>query len=434
MTLRPLIFVSHSVAFAAPGQEKSPDEEILDAVIAALEAAELQPYYDRRDLEPGDPWRAELHQALERCQGAVVLITKRALNVQQYPWLFAESSILFHRQRQARQTFKVVPVLMPEVTPEDLKARPFDAVQAGEYQVASGDPAKLTAQIVKAFEALKDENALKTMQDPLSRLSIQLAKVQPPEVLVQAALIGDFGTDGWRDPPGLLEALILARALVEFGMPHDPLAEEKLAGVLEAISGGYGDEQQFYDFLALLVPFWLGQIDSRLPEIVSRQPSEPRCALRVGVRQSQTGRWFLSRATMAREPYVCEPPLDTCGKDEARLARHIQETFAGWFNLNAPDAVKFRKTAQRAAAREPVYVVLSREAGDEVIKALRLNFPWFYFVVLTGDESLDTTTYRPVELLNPVLPPEREDDIEFNYGYAYSIRSRTQNPPNTQNP
>jgi hypothetical protein len=80
------IFLSHSAQIEA-------DKQFRDRLFHRLEEEGFDVYCDRMRLEVGDSWRTELYSAISVCQAAVVLVTKEALDVEHFPWVFKECSM-----------------------------------------------------------------------------------------------------------------------------------------------------------------------------------------------------------------------------------------------------------------------------------------------------------------------------------------------------
>jgi hypothetical protein len=105
------IFISHSA-------KETRAQEVQAALYAALEAsAVLVPLMDRRDLEPGDMWRARINLWVGGCDAAVVLLSPKALDS---PWVAYEAALLTYRN-ETDPGFLILPVYV-DVTPEEVAA------------------------------------------------------------------------------------------------------------------------------------------------------------------------------------------------------------------------------------------------------------------------------------------------------------------------
>src|SRR4051812_18264442 len=106
---RPSIFISHSCKDkeTAPPVGLSPAEadgragrlafarDFRDRLVAGLDPGRYDVWLDvRGGLEPGDVWREAIHEALARCEGAVVLLTPESI---ESGWVLKEATILSWR-------------------------------------------------------------------------------------------------------------------------------------------------------------------------------------------------------------------------------------------------------------------------------------------------------------------------------------------------
>jgi len=140
------IFISHSTAKDDPGGQRR-----LDAIDAALQGVAPAPalvlhevLLDKRRLEPGFEWRAELDEWMALCHAAVLLLTPKAL---QSPWVLKEATILAHRAALDKQ-FLLFPVLLDGLTRDQLKASIFSPLYLDAIQrVAGTQPDQIAAAV-----------------------------------------------------------------------------------------------------------------------------------------------------------------------------------------------------------------------------------------------------------------------------------------------
>jgi hypothetical protein len=114
------IFISHST-----DRDDTDGKNFVLDVAGGLEQAGFEVFLDRKSLEGGDDWSFKIANYLGYCQGAVVLLSKRALAS---PYVQAEASDLFFRWKREGRTpdgspvFPLVPVFVLEAakpgTPE----------------------------------------------------------------------------------------------------------------------------------------------------------------------------------------------------------------------------------------------------------------------------------------------------------------------------
>lgn len=93
------VFLSHNSA----------DKPAIEALAFRLRAAGIDPWLDKWNLIPGNPWQADIEQALEQCKNCVVFIGLSGMG----PWHHEEMRALINRRVAEKNGFRVVPVLLP---------------------------------------------------------------------------------------------------------------------------------------------------------------------------------------------------------------------------------------------------------------------------------------------------------------------------------
>lgn len=121
------VFISHSA-------QDDDARAVLDTLYRQLMAADFDVLVDRERLLAGKEWRIELFSWLKRCHGAIILFSADALNSS---WVLQEATILNWR-RFYEQEFVIIPVYLPPVTPSDLDADWFAALDLGRFQGIKG--------------------------------------------------------------------------------------------------------------------------------------------------------------------------------------------------------------------------------------------------------------------------------------------------------
>ena len=139
------VFISHST--------KTDDAQAyLDAILDALRESKITPLLDQEGLGAGDYWREKLYIWMAKAHGAVLLLTEEALDSEFVP---IEASVLAWRSR-LQPDFVFVPVLVGNVTREDLKKGVLGKLYLEEIQMAAGDdPQTVAAKVVEAFRNRK---------------------------------------------------------------------------------------------------------------------------------------------------------------------------------------------------------------------------------------------------------------------------------------
>ena len=92
------LFLSHNSA----------DKPAVEALAIRLRASGIEPWLDKWNLIPGNPWQEEIEQALSNCKACAVFIGPSGMG----PWQDAETRAAIDR-RVSKGDFRVIPVLLP---------------------------------------------------------------------------------------------------------------------------------------------------------------------------------------------------------------------------------------------------------------------------------------------------------------------------------
>lgn len=96
------VFLSHN----------SSDKPLVEEIANRLKAVGLEPWLDKWNLVPGDPWQPALEEALADCQSCAVFIGPSGLGT----WQHEEMRAAINRRvtaHRANHRFRVIPVLLP---------------------------------------------------------------------------------------------------------------------------------------------------------------------------------------------------------------------------------------------------------------------------------------------------------------------------------
>ncbi|WP_170110758.1 toll/interleukin-1 receptor domain-containing protein [Flavilitoribacter nigricans] len=95
------VFLSHN----------SSDKPLVTDLAERLKLEEnIEPWFDKWNLIPGDPWQEEIEQALDQCQVLLMLIGEGELG----PWQHEEMRIAITRRvNNKEKSYRVVPVFLP---------------------------------------------------------------------------------------------------------------------------------------------------------------------------------------------------------------------------------------------------------------------------------------------------------------------------------
>ena len=169
--------------------------------------------YDREQIRGGDDWRRRISYLMHVCDGAAVLLDRRALRSR---WVRAEATFLSIRATYDPQ-FRLVPVAMavPDMLERRLAEPGWEPAALQHWQFVRNDDPTMLAKVIWA--GLTTDGRLPSGPGPVERLADQMAvllKDAAPKLLHDlAADLGDQipyddGTDHHRS------ALVVARDVI----------------------------------------------------------------------------------------------------------------------------------------------------------------------------------------------------------------------------
>lgn len=406
---RARVFISHSTkAELSPAEESA--REVLEALTRALDAEDrYHVLLDRVSLHPGDAWRARINLWVGACDAAVVLISQAAL---QSAYVAYETSILSYR-RTVDASLRVIPVLVPPVTPDALQGSRLDPQQLDELQLIHGGG---TAQIVeRVLAALRDAEYAPS---PVERRAGHLADVlkEADEDDVRAASDG-LGLDAgpWlpsEDPVAARHRrLRLAVQLLSVGME----------GATEAISilqQRMRDDADVRRMIDLVASSWVDYRSTTRIPLIARDPDGPR-AFGVNAHSTDTA-WMYMRCAASNDPlshkrgvvdsWFLVPTTGIAG--EHVVDDLEQEIRRGLLNALRVPEDRLKRVLETLFAWKPVLVALPHTPSltHEVLAELRQRLPRVIFFLLTGGEpGAGALRDAEVEFLVPALGEGDED-------------------------
>jgi hypothetical protein len=128
----------------------SEDRESVEAIKGQLEAAGVDVWFDKQNLDPGDPFEDKILRNIERCSLFVPIISRRCLESRRR-FLFSEWK---HALRVATHVAPNVPFIVPvalDDTPVDSDRLPSLFGSLNWLRLAGGRP---TAEFVAAMRRL----------------------------------------------------------------------------------------------------------------------------------------------------------------------------------------------------------------------------------------------------------------------------------------
>lgn len=395
------IFISHSAREdpTANGVRQA----IKDRLLAEGGYAVLM---DDFALRAGDAWRSRINLWLGACDAAIVVLSEDAL---ESSYVAFELNILGYRrwqeQRNGRE-FRIIPVLV-EMTMERVNESPLAPSQAGEWNavVDTRDPGYLDA-IVQVMQEVVPFGTY-----PIERRARALMRSLPKDddaLDVAADTLGvelpfDIGTD---------KRVRLAHRLLHEGMSVD--AARAIRPIRPKVDLPLAIE--------LLSCAWVDLKAEDLPSVVLDEARKP---VVLNASFTDTAKMYIGSARhLEKVPlpvHLAEP--NTIIEERPDPAAHRQQVVdavrQALFTELSVDSDAELSLALRDYhdLKEPVLVSLQAPKPDpETIAALRADFPFVTFFLLTGPEGdagrLDPGT---VYVIRPPLGKEDEAACRKQY-------------------
>lgn len=408
--LKPRLFISHT-------SKSDTANERLGRLREALVMRGFDVIVDREQLGAGDEWRREIYTWLGLCDLAVVLIAKRALDPAN-PWVSREATILMWR-RALDSGFGVVPVLVDDVTLDDLDNGPFRDLLLAEMQ---GEVVAAGADL-GWIDRLADQLAARTARsggapvDALARpIALQLEGL-PDRLLREAAELADVPLGPWKPQEDL--KLRLAVQMLHLGLEGSFAALDHLA------AAGMAPER-LEAVLDLVAPSWVDLCAAHcLAGTAARHGEKP--ALWLNADSDFAAQMFIRRAS-GRPPRVDWPRVPLAAVvDEAGaegLAHQLRTALREKLRL-APDALAGDEDRRLDSLLEnyrrngrPIFVVARHSAGLAMhLDRLKALFPALTFLVLGGQEGAGEDLPAGFVPIVPPLGPGDEARARENYDF-----------------
>src|SRR2546423_4069647 len=163
------IFISHST-------KTEEAQEFLDAVKNALDQ-KFDVKLDQAGLRGGDNWRAKLYQWMEEAHGAVLLLTKEALESR-----FVQMETMYFTWRKFRQPgFVLLPVTIGEVSAADLARGVFGEMALNTFQAISLKEPSLAGDVARCLSSLNGPSQPRTPREVLQARIVKLLHKEASE-------------------------------------------------------------------------------------------------------------------------------------------------------------------------------------------------------------------------------------------------------------
>ena len=378
------VFISHS---SADGETA---ERLRASLVAKLAKRKIDVMLDETGLGPGDEWTSVLHRWLAECDGAVLLLTRAAL---QKEWVRKEVTVLVWRAALSAH-MRVVPVLLDGVSRREVEDA-FPAVRVGAHQmvkiaggVTSEQLSKVVRKIAKSFGREVDSDLMRQWVDELDD------QLDPVGRNALARLAEDLQVPRaeWKvatDNRPLAYRLLHAETLLSAGT--------KVTPVVRTVR----DSQRFIDCIAPIgVP---PEAAAPILSVLTRPPGRRVAALNA--HWADTAHRWIDRAVCNSEYYEkfgFAPPSD--GSD---MVATVWSDIVVWLR----DKTGVRRDSSIARELETIDAIPGRMVVDlplrtqgrrdglaptvvrAVVDRLRETFPHVVVLVLTG------RGYAPLEAL-----------------------------------
>jgi hypothetical protein len=415
------IFVSHST-------QNDVGLKVRKAVIGELQGLQkYEVFWDEAATEGGDGWRGIIDEALDTCRAAVLILSAPAV---ESDWVAKEVNILLWR-RARDPGIKVVPVLVPPVTPKDKRLEKFHPDQLLERTFIECDPSLVDADAgaIAADLAAKTRAAFEhtAFDEPDPTLSKWLETVR--EHVGQSPLLYQLRAAEALGMPEHERALQVPRAKSMRDLPeriahrflHAP-HKQALRAVAELADGL--SAKRLDRLCELVRPLWVkAEAASCIPPVM-KLPDEKRI-LALNSQDFRSPRAFMARALCGDQRFrVIEVTKQVLSATAATdLFNHVQgvleqaigirqgvgdEGEGEWFD-EAPVDPKLVLFETLRKADMPLVLAIKKPAGAGTLSRLR-EFPHLTLMVLLGTQVPDIAALEQssMRLIRPVLEPGEE--------------------------
>lgn len=414
------VFISHSA-------KEQQAQDVQDALVAALQVPERAGRFglllDKVTLEPGDMWRSRINLWVGLCHAAVILLSKAALESSNYvPY---EVSILSYRAAM-KDSLLLIPVLLEDVSEEDLKKGRLSPAQLAEFQAVQGKgktPEEIAAEVVGRLE----REVLVWGETPVERRARRLAgelEILDLSHLQEAAGFLDCEIDEWIPNAEEKLRLRLTVQLLSVGMNG---AIDAILSLKDNLPPAWTRPQKVEWMQRVIQHVASSWVDARsverLPRIAKGEASVAAVGLHACNPVSMTMYVHCARCQDQFPGTWYETSCDgVVGEDRieqvvARLAEKLVRVLDRLLDCR-PEEVRQELVRMNSKRRQAVVVALPGEGmSDEILQGLRRELPHVTFFLLLGD--LNATGPRLSEEMVEILFPEliAEDETRFLQDY-----------------
>lgn len=403
------LFVSHS----SHSQESLTR---LTELCDALSAAGYEVLYDKEMIESSDDWRRVIHCALAQCHAALILFDRKALSS---PWVLKEATILAWRRDLEGDDFRLLPVRLPPIEPEDLEAKNFAPLLINATQhVPSGE----VADIVAAVEGKVAKNlSAPTLFDFLTAAIADQLEGLPGENLLSDVAARCLG--GLPAMPGASRKTRFAAALAKHIFRTGP---GSLAEAVEILSqfGPTLDDRIAQRILNTLQPMWVEE-DAAACLADARYSALALHSQRYKIFAEFTAENYAARCHARSKLWVVVHVDEANGTDRVEHIRscvrsELQEKRLdlGFYEGDELDA-EIRKL------RDPIFVILPWVLEQDELSQLSSaasGYPNMKYLMWSAQRAQSGAALPSgARYVTPELPPEVEREALRAYGRAQQL-------------
>ncbi|GAA1560484.1 hypothetical protein GCM10009827_097180 [Dactylosporangium maewongense] len=383
------IFVSHT--------NKDPEATVLlEQLKRDLVANGFEPVVSDQQMTLGEVWQTKLHKDLDRCEGAVIIISRSALTSDS--WVYVEATILM--QRRYATDFPVIPVIAGEVSRQELRDSDLDRLRVSSLHMpsrAAKHPARLVARQLR--RSLPHRRPLQVLEQ----------KVQHALRLVPVGVLDLMGEALDEDLRGKSEEQ--KRAAVAERLFATDVA--RFVRALEMICSQSKAEAAV--IIEISFPFaWVDGEAAR--PLVSRDAATRSFALNSNRRL--TAKMYVRRACTGPETYIAaalQPNVESPDAASMHAVRTAVLDALGYWPDDNPAQEAIQATlAAHAEKGEPVVVLLQPPVDPDTLAGIATQFPGLICLIMAGHPP-----HRELPAQVRVLQPHLDPAVEMGSRAEY---------------
>jgi hypothetical protein len=392
-------------------------EQLLGELGDQLNAAGFQPWLDRFDVSAGEEFDTLIYDALARCQAAVILIDRDAL---ESDYVTKEATILVWRQSIGDPVY-LLPVLLGNVTEIEVRASNLgrrsgldrlSLVKATNHKL-NGRAAFETAQQI-SVRLIKEVVALGGIDSPKQRwiddVSHFLSGASDNALLRAAQKIG-VDQHAWHRTARKREAIAAALLSCDIRKTYKVLLD--LVYQL--------DTDRAEKTVRHALPLWVDLSAARVVMEANELPAEARI-VGLTTENPEYGAHLARRATACAPEFpVCKFPV-VSGEDPVReLVQRYDQTLRDLLNL--PAHLTSEEMAEYLDYSRGIYVVMrcdthSPQTLYAVMDELHRRFPGIIIIAVAGSHR---PIWRSVRIRQAYARFAQKEEDKANW-YTRSLR------------